>query len=73
MSRPAARRKSSTTRATSVWAGIVAATDVAGAHFCEDCHVAEIMEGAGVRAWIPEIERLIVNNNRKRQTPADRL
>ncbi len=51
MARTAARRKSSATGATSVWAGIDAAAVVVGAHFCEDCHVAEIMEGAGVRAY----------------------
>jgi NAD(P)-dependent dehydrogenase (short-subunit alcohol dehydrogenase family) len=38
--------------ATSVWAGAVADADLVGAHFCEDCHVAEIMEGADVRAGV---------------------
>ena len=38
--------------ATSVWAGIVADGAAVGAHFCEDCHVAEIMEGEDVRAGV---------------------
>ena len=38
--------------ATSVWAGVVAAADLVGGHFCEDCHVAEIMEGADIRAGV---------------------
>jgi len=38
--------------ATSVWAGVVADADLVGAHFCEDCHVAEVMEGADVRAGV---------------------
>ena len=38
--------------ATSVWAGFVADADKVGAHFCEDCHVAEIMDGADVRAGV---------------------
>jgi NAD(P)-dependent dehydrogenase (short-subunit alcohol dehydrogenase family) len=38
--------------ATSVWAGVVADADLVGAHFCEDCHVAEIMEGADIRAGV---------------------
>jgi NAD(P)-dependent dehydrogenase (short-subunit alcohol dehydrogenase family) len=33
--------------ATSVWAGVVAPADEVGAHFCEDCHVAETVEGEG--------------------------
>ncbi len=39
--------------ATSVWAGVVApAADVA-AHFCEDCHVAEVIDaGADVRSGV---------------------
>ena len=31
--------------ATSVWAGVVAPADEVGGHYCEDCHVAEIVEG----------------------------
>ncbi|WP_293902070.1 SDR family NAD(P)-dependent oxidoreductase [Phenylobacterium sp.] len=38
--------------ATSVWAGIVADADAVGSHFCEDCHVAEIKEGADVRSGV---------------------
>lgn len=42
--------------ATSVWAGIVAPADSVGGHFCEDCHVAEIVDGdelmrGGVRPY----------------------
>ena len=38
--------------ATSVWAGVVADADLVGGRFCEDCHVAEIMEGADIRAGV---------------------
>ncbi len=38
--------------ATSVWAGVVAPVEDVAAHFCEDCHVAEIKEGADVRAGV---------------------
>jgi NAD(P)-dependent dehydrogenase (short-subunit alcohol dehydrogenase family) len=42
--------------ATSVWAGVVAAADVVGGRYCEDCHVAELVDGddafrGGVRAY----------------------
>lgn len=42
--------------ATSVWAGIVAPAESVGGHFCEDCHVAEIVDGdelmrGGVRPY----------------------
>jgi NAD(P)-dependent dehydrogenase (short-subunit alcohol dehydrogenase family) len=44
--------------ATSVWAGIVAPADAVGAHYCENCHVAETLTGdnfsmvsEGVRAY----------------------
>jgi NAD(P)-dependent dehydrogenase (short-subunit alcohol dehydrogenase family) len=40
--------------ATSVWAGVVAAADEVGGRYCEDCHVAELKEGAargGVRSY----------------------
>jgi NAD(P)-dependent dehydrogenase (short-subunit alcohol dehydrogenase family) len=40
--------------ATSVWAGVVAPADVVGGRYCEDCHVAEIVDDAredGVRAY----------------------
>ncbi len=44
--------------ATSVWAGVVASADAVGGHYCEDCHVAEIVEGGpdlmvrgGVRSY----------------------
>jgi len=38
--------------ATSVWAGVVAASDAVGARFCEDCHVAQIVEDPGLRAGV---------------------
>jgi NAD(P)-dependent dehydrogenase (short-subunit alcohol dehydrogenase family) len=41
--------------ATSVWAGVVASVDQVGGRYCEDCHVAKLVEGAelmgGVRAY----------------------
>jgi NAD(P)-dependent dehydrogenase (short-subunit alcohol dehydrogenase family) len=50
--------------ATSVWAGAVAKADDVGGHYCEDCHVAEIVEGGpdltirgGVRAYALDPER----------------
>jgi NAD(P)-dependent dehydrogenase (short-subunit alcohol dehydrogenase family) len=38
--------------ATSVWAGVVAPADEVGAKFCEDCHVAEIVDHPGLRAGV---------------------
>jgi NAD(P)-dependent dehydrogenase (short-subunit alcohol dehydrogenase family) len=38
--------------ATTVWSGFVAPADLVGGHFCEDCHVAKIIEGAEVRAGV---------------------
>lgn len=38
--------------ATSVWAGVVAAADAVGGRYCEDCHVAEIVEGEGLRGGV---------------------
>jgi len=50
--------------ATSVWAGVVAAGDVVGGQYCENCHVAEVLvaEAAslvseGVRAYALDPER----------------
>jgi NAD(P)-dependent dehydrogenase (short-subunit alcohol dehydrogenase family) len=48
--------------ATSVWAGIVAAADEVGARYCEDCHVAEVLDGedvtnGGVRPYAIDPER----------------
>jgi NAD(P)-dependent dehydrogenase (short-subunit alcohol dehydrogenase family) len=44
--------------ATSVWAGVVAAADAVGGRYCEDCHVADILDdvevspiSAGVRRY----------------------
>jgi NAD(P)-dependent dehydrogenase (short-subunit alcohol dehydrogenase family) len=38
--------------ATSVWAGIVAPADAVAAHFCEDCHVAEVVDDPGFRGGV---------------------
>jgi NAD(P)-dependent dehydrogenase (short-subunit alcohol dehydrogenase family) len=38
--------------ATSVWAGAVAAAETVGGHYCEDCHVAEIVEAEGIRGGV---------------------
>jgi NAD(P)-dependent dehydrogenase (short-subunit alcohol dehydrogenase family) len=48
--------------ATSIWAGIVAPAEAVGGHFCEDCHVAEIIDGGptlreGVRPYALDPER----------------
>jgi NAD(P)-dependent dehydrogenase (short-subunit alcohol dehydrogenase family) len=36
--------------ATSVWAGVTAAAEAVGGQYCEDCHVAALAEGPGLRA-----------------------
>jgi NAD(P)-dependent dehydrogenase (short-subunit alcohol dehydrogenase family) len=38
--------------ATSVWAGVVAPADEVGGLYCEDCHVAEIQDGEGIRGGV---------------------
>jgi NAD(P)-dependent dehydrogenase (short-subunit alcohol dehydrogenase family) len=38
--------------ATSVWAGVVAAADAVGGLYCEDCHVAEVVEDAAIRQGV---------------------
>jgi NAD(P)-dependent dehydrogenase (short-subunit alcohol dehydrogenase family) len=38
--------------ATSVWSGIVASADEVGGRYCEDCHVAELAEGDGIRGGV---------------------
>ena len=38
--------------ATSVWAGVVAPAELVGGRYCEDCHVAEIVEGSDIRAGV---------------------
>jgi len=38
--------------ATSVWAGAVASADEVGGRYCEDCHVAEVVEGEGLRGGV---------------------
>ncbi|MBS0360981.1 MAG: SDR family NAD(P)-dependent oxidoreductase [Proteobacteria bacterium] len=50
--------------ATSVWAGVVAPAEAVGGHYCEDCHVAEVVEGGpdlmirgGVRAYALDADR----------------
>jgi len=46
--------------ATAVWAGVVAAADNVGARYCEDCHVAEVVDAensrVGVRAYALDSE-----------------
>ncbi len=48
--------------ATSVWAGVVANAEGVGAHYCEDCHVADVVDGdatlrGGVRPYAVNAER----------------
>ncbi len=47
--------------ATSVWAGVVAPAQDVGGQYCEDCHVAERVEGpelrGGVRAYALDPDR----------------
>jgi NAD(P)-dependent dehydrogenase (short-subunit alcohol dehydrogenase family) len=50
--------------ATSVWAGAVASADEVGGRYCEDCHVADVVEGGsevlmrgGVRPYAIDAER----------------
>jgi NAD(P)-dependent dehydrogenase (short-subunit alcohol dehydrogenase family) len=38
--------------ATSVWAGVKASADEVGGKYCEDCHVAEIVESAEIREGV---------------------
>jgi NAD(P)-dependent dehydrogenase (short-subunit alcohol dehydrogenase family) len=38
--------------ATSVWAAAVADADAMGGRYCEDCHVAEVTEGEGIRGGV---------------------
>jgi NAD(P)-dependent dehydrogenase (short-subunit alcohol dehydrogenase family) len=38
--------------ATSVWAAAVADADAVGGRYCEDCHVAEIQDGEGIRGGV---------------------
>jgi NAD(P)-dependent dehydrogenase (short-subunit alcohol dehydrogenase family) len=38
--------------ATSVWAGVVAPADEVGGLYCEDCHVAEGVEGGDIRGGV---------------------
>src|SRR5271170_3088709 len=38
--------------ATSVWAGVVAAAEQVGGRYCEDCHVAEIVNSEGFRGGV---------------------
>ncbi len=47
--------------ATSCWAGVAAAADAVGAHYCEDCHVAQVVDGGaeareGVRSYALDAE-----------------
>ena len=38
--------------ATSVWAAIVADADAVGGRYCEDCHVAAVQDGEGIRGGV---------------------
>jgi NAD(P)-dependent dehydrogenase (short-subunit alcohol dehydrogenase family) len=38
--------------ATSLWAACVADAEAIGGQYCEDCHVAEIVEGEGIRGGV---------------------
>jgi NAD(P)-dependent dehydrogenase (short-subunit alcohol dehydrogenase family) len=38
--------------ATSIWAAVVAEGDAVGGRYCEDCHVAAIQDGEGLRGGI---------------------
>jgi NAD(P)-dependent dehydrogenase (short-subunit alcohol dehydrogenase family) len=38
--------------ATSVWSGVVASADAVGGHYCEDCHVAEIVDDPSFRGGV---------------------
>ncbi|WP_206245454.1 SDR family NAD(P)-dependent oxidoreductase [Novosphingobium terrae] len=38
--------------ATSVWAAVVADGDAVGGHYCEDCHVAAVQDGEGLRGGV---------------------
>jgi NAD(P)-dependent dehydrogenase (short-subunit alcohol dehydrogenase family) len=38
--------------ATSVWAAVVATAEEIGGRYCEDCHVAQIVEGEGIRGGV---------------------
>ncbi len=38
--------------ATTVWAGFKAAADEVGGKYCEDCHVAEVIDGAEIRGGV---------------------
>lgn len=47
--------------ATTVWAGIVADPNAVGGHYCEDCHVAVVVENqttarGGVRRYALDLE-----------------
>jgi NAD(P)-dependent dehydrogenase (short-subunit alcohol dehydrogenase family) len=38
--------------ATSIWSGVVAFADEIGGRYCEDCHVAELVEGSDIRGGV---------------------
>lgn len=38
--------------ATTVWAAAVADADLVGGRYCEDCHVAEVQDGEGIRGGV---------------------
>jgi NAD(P)-dependent dehydrogenase (short-subunit alcohol dehydrogenase family) len=49
--------------ATSVWAGVVAAADEVGSRYCEDCHVAEIVD---VPSVLGGVQRYALDPDRAR-------
>lgn len=38
--------------ATTVWSAVVAPAEAVGGRYCEDCHVAEVVDGEGVRGGV---------------------
>jgi NAD(P)-dependent dehydrogenase (short-subunit alcohol dehydrogenase family) len=45
--------------ATSVWAGVVAAADAVGGRYCEDCHVAEVIQAGSARRDVTAVADLL--------------
>ena len=47
---PSSARSNPQGAATSVWAGVVAPAEAVGGRYCENCHVAELLEGEAASA-----------------------
>ena len=45
--------------ATSVWAGVAAAADAVGGRYCEDCHVAEVVQASSVQRDVAAVGDLL--------------